>query len=114
MPRDSRAYLSDVIEACEAITSAVEGRTLEEYSTTRLVRSAVEREFTIIGEALLALSHSSDEIFSAISHARRIIDFRNQLTHQYPTVDDSIVWAIVERDVEVLRQECDDHLRRLA
>ncbi len=113
MPRDARAYLSDVIEACEAIKAAVEGRTLEEYSTTPLVRSAVEREFTIIGEALLALSHSSEEIFSLISQARRIIDFRNQPTHQYPTVDDSIVWAIVERDVEVLRRECSDHLSRL-
>ena len=113
MPRDARAYLADVIEACDAIQAAVEGRTLAEYSATRLVRSAVEREFTIIGEALLALSHSSEEIFNVVSHARRIIDFRNQLTHQYPTVDDAIVWAIVERDVGVLRRECGDQLSLL-
>ena len=60
MPRDARAYLSDVIEACEAIASAVDGMTFEDYSKTRLVRSAVEREFTIVGEALQALKSISE------------------------------------------------------
>ena len=64
-------------------------------SESRLVRSSVEREFIIIGEAVAALSHASPPIFDAISNARRIIDFRNQLTHEYPTVDDALVWAIV-------------------
>ena len=50
MPRDARAYLSDVIEACDAITNAV-----------------------------------------------RDLD-----------------WAIIERDVPILRGECVDHLHRLS
>ena len=49
----------------------------------------------IIGEAVAALSHVSPRNFDAISNARRIVDFRNQLTHEYPTVDDALVWAIV-------------------
>lgn len=36
-----------------------------------LARSSVEREFTIIGEAVLALSHKSPESFDAITGARR-------------------------------------------
>ncbi len=113
MPRDVRAYLVDVVEACDAISTAVEDLSLQEYSNTRLVRSSVEREFTIIGEALLALSHSAEKIFNQITHARRIVDFRNQLTHQYPTVDDEMVWAVIGRNVPVLRRECVEHLRRL-
>jgi uncharacterized protein with HEPN domain len=35
-----------------------------------------------------------------------IIDFRNQLTHAYPNVVDSIVWAIADRDVPILCEEC--------
>lgn len=46
-------------------------------------------------------------MFAAIGHARRIIDFRNQLTHEYPTIDDTIVWAIADRDVPVLLRECE-------
>jgi len=78
-----------------------------------LVRSSVEREFIIIGEALLTLSHVSDDTFASITQSRRIVDFRNQLTHQYPTVDDAIVWAIIEHDVPVLRRECVELLQRL-
>ncbi|MCY3767088.1 MAG: DUF86 domain-containing protein [Gemmatimonadetes bacterium] len=113
MPRDARAYLSDVIEACDAITSAVRGLDLQNYVDNRLVRSSVEREFIIIGEALAALHRMSKEIFGSITRARRIVDFRNQLTHQYPNVDDAIVWAIIERDVPVLRSECTLHLSQI-
>ena len=106
MPRDARAYLADIVESCDAIESAVRGLDLTTYQSNRLVRSSVEREFIIIGEALAALSRVAPETFGAITHARRIVDFRNQLTHEYPTVDDALVWAIVETDVPVLRREC--------
>jgi uncharacterized protein with HEPN domain len=56
MPRDARAYLADIIESCDAIAAALSGVDLEGYRADRLVRSAVEREFTIIGEAMLVLA----------------------------------------------------------
>jgi len=34
-----------------------------------------------------------------------------QLTHEYPTVDDMVVWAIADRDVHVLRNECSALMR---
>ena len=113
MPRDERAYLSDVVEACDAILAAVDGIDLPKYQVTRLIRSSVEREFIIVGEALIALDRLSRATFASITKSRRIVDFRNQLTHQFPTLDDAIVWAIVERDVPVLRRGCVDHLLRL-
>ena len=79
MARDSRAYLSDVIEACDAITNAVRGLDLRNYEGSRLVRSSVEREFIIISEALGALNRLSEKIFDSITHARRVVHFRNQL-----------------------------------
>ena len=105
MPRDVRAYLSDIVDACRAIEAAVSGLDLAGYAESRLIRSSVEREFIIIGEAIAALSHVSPPLFEAISNARRIVDFRNQLTHEYPTVDDALVWAIVTKDVALLRKE---------
>jgi uncharacterized protein with HEPN domain len=105
MPRDKRAYLSDIIESCDAITVAVSGLTFENYEANRLVRSSVEREFIIIGEAMASLSRVAYNTFNSITHARRIVDFRNQLTHEYPTVDNSLVWAIIEHDVPLLRKE---------
>ena len=106
MPRDERAYLSDILESCDAIVAAVQGMDLGAYQSNRLVRSSVEREFIIIGEAVAALARVAPGTFAAITRARRIVDFRNQLTHEYPTVDDALVWAIIETDVPVLRREC--------
>jgi uncharacterized protein with HEPN domain len=65
----------------------------------------VEREFIIIGEAVAALSRTAQQTFNSISRGRRIVDFRNQLTHEYPSVDNALVWAIVEHDVPRLRKE---------
>jgi uncharacterized protein with HEPN domain len=106
MPRDTRAYLADILDSCEAIKRAVSGLDLDTYRSNRLVRSSVEREFTIIGEAMAALAHEAPEVFASITHARRIVDFRNQLTHEYPSVDDAVVWGIADRDVPVLGSEC--------
>jgi uncharacterized protein with HEPN domain len=112
MPRDERAYLADIVESCDAIEFAVRGLDLAAYHSNRLVRSSVEREFIIIGEAMAALSRAAPESFASVTHARRIVDFRNQLTHEYPTVDDALVWAIVENDVPVLRRECAELLQQ--
>ena len=114
MPRDQRAYLADILESCDAIDSAVRNLDLAAYQENRLVRSSVEREFIIIGEAMAALARVAPETFGAITRARRIVDFRNQLTHEYLGVDDAVVWAIVETDVPVLRRECAEFINRHA
>ena len=107
MRRDARAYLQDVVEACDAIVSALSGVEFDEYLVTRLLRSAVEREFTITGEAMSRLSHLDPQLFARISNGRRIVDFRNQLAHEYQRVDDRIVWLIARDDAPVLRAECE-------
>ena len=106
MPRDARAYLADILESCDAIALAVRELDLDGYRSSRLVRSSVEREFTIIGEAVAALARKAPAVFAAITQARRIVDFRNQLTHEYPGVSDTLVWGIADRDVPILRREC--------
>lgn len=113
MQRDVRAYLSDIIESCDAISCALAGLNVEDYKANRLVRSSVEREFIIIGEAAAVLSRKAPELFASITHARRIVDFRNQLTHEYPNVNDALVWGIAERDVPILHNECGALLEKL-
>jgi uncharacterized protein with HEPN domain len=56
MPRDARAYLNDILESCDVIAAAVQTLDLAAYQESRLVRSSVEREFIIIGEAMAALA----------------------------------------------------------
>jgi uncharacterized protein with HEPN domain len=67
----------------------VSGLDLAAYREDRLIRSGVEREFTIVGEAVAALARVSPQDFAQITQARRIVDFRNELAHEYPAVDDA-------------------------
>ena len=111
MPRDQRAYLADIVDSCVAIQSDSESRSsgIPRKSSRSLLR---QREFIIIGEAIAALARIAPAVFGAITRARRIVDFRNQLTHEYPTVDDALVWAIIETDVPILRRESAELINR--
>jgi uncharacterized protein with HEPN domain len=106
MQRDARAYLSDVLEAAAAIKAAVESIDEDGYGSNRLIRSAVEREFIIIGEALKVMAQRHPELFAAIPAGRQIIDFRNLLTHEYLNVSHRIVWGAIQSDLPVLNQHC--------
>ncbi len=106
MPRSAVAYLADILEACEAVDDVLRGVDFSTYQSTRAIRSAVEREFIIIGEAVAALGRVSPDMFKEISHARMAVGFRNQLTHDYAAVDDDTVFAVAESDLPVLRREC--------
>lgn len=110
MPRSPLAYLEDIVDACNGIALALDGVDLAGYLSSRVVRSAVEREFITIGEAVNSLARLDPQLAAGITHARKIVDFRNQLTHEYPTIEDDTVWAIAQRDVPVLRSECVDLL----
>ena len=106
MPRSAQAYLEDVIEACDTIELALRGLDLRGYEGDVIVRSAVERQFITIGEAVNSLSRLDPALAERVSHAAMIVGFRNQLTHDYPSIDDEIVWGIAAHDAPVLRNEC--------
>ena len=63
MARDLTAYLQDILEACNAIEDVMRGISQEEYRSKRAVRSAVEREFILIGEALRRISALDAALF---------------------------------------------------
>lgn len=113
MPHSVAAYLADIIDACDAIHDALDGVDLTTYVDTRLVRSSVEREFILIGEAVTAIGRTSPELLDGISHVRMIVGFRNVLTHDYAAVDDETVLGVAESDVPRLRAECATLLERL-
>lgn len=113
MQRDPSAYLNDIIEAAAAIEAATGGLDSDTYGQSRLIRSAVEREFIIIGEALKVISLQSPALFASIPEGRQIIDFRNLLTHEYLNVSDRLVWGAIQVDLPSLKAHCRDLLQEL-
>jgi len=103
MVRDPQAYLWDVRESADAIASYVLGKTLQDDRAERVLRSAVEREFEIIGEALNQLSRIAPDLASCIPELPRAVAFRNLLIHGYAVVDDATVWRTAHDDMPSLR-----------
>ena len=112
MPRNSAAYLADIVEACDGLAEVLSGVDLETYRERRSVRTSVEREFTIIGEAIAVLSRRDPDLAARISHVRLIVGFRNRLVHEYPQIDDEAVYAIAQRDAPTFAQSAQPFLSR--
>jgi uncharacterized protein with HEPN domain len=106
MQREPRAYVADIITSCDAIALDISDMDVDAYLGNRTIRSAVEREFIIIGEAINMLGDLEPDLFARITQARKVVDFRNQLTHGYMTVNDKLVWAYAVRNAPLLRDEC--------
>ena len=93
MRRDARAYLWDIQTAAGAIQSFITGLDARAYAETDVVRSAVERKFEIIGEALGQLSTPDPVLAGRIPDIRDIIAFRNVLIHGYAGIEHDRVWG---------------------
>jgi len=99
------AHLHDILESAKAVKRFVSGRTFGKYVEDELVRSAVERKFEIMGEALNRLARNSSDMLERIRDHREIISFRNILVHGYDAIDDRIVWGVIEDDTDNLIED---------
>ncbi len=95
------ALLADMLEFAERASSYVRGRTLEEYLSNDMLRSAVERVVQIIGEAA---SKVSTEFRTAHPEVpwRPIIAQRHILVHDYGELDDDKIWRVATVHVVAL------------
>jgi uncharacterized protein with HEPN domain len=103
--REVNKLLFDLEKACERILTFIEGRNLQDFLHDEMLRSAVERQSEIIGEALHHALGLDPSLRDRITDLDRIISFRNRLIHGYSTVSPQIVWGIVSNDVPILLSE---------
>ena len=115
MRLEAKKYLFDIRRAAGLIQDFTGGKTFLEFERSALLRSAVERQFEIIGEALNQLLKLDAETAGQITDHRHIIAFRNILIHGYAEIDNRLVWGVVESklatlidEVESLEQQGDE------
>jgi uncharacterized protein with HEPN domain/predicted nucleotidyltransferase len=106
-----RKLLHDMSVGCADIEQFAAGKSFADYAADKLLRLAVERELEIIGEALNQLLKLEPALETAITAARRIVDLRNLLIHAYATIDNEMIWKIVQENAPVLRAEVDKLLQ---
>lgn len=105
MRLEAQKFRFDIDRSAPLIAEFTAGRQFSDYERDAMLRSAVERQFEVIGEALAQLARVDAETAIRIAEYRRIMAFRNILVHGYADVDHRLVWDIVESKLATLRTE---------
>ena len=105
MRRDPKSFLWDIQQSAHAILEFVADKTFEDYEQQRLLRSAVEREFVIIGEATNRFQHHDKHLASQITNHQSIIYPRNIIAHRYDDVRNDLIWTTIKSDIPTLLTE---------
>ena len=110
-PERTPRTLEQIRDSVSFVLTALEDKTLTDYSGDRLLRQAVERNLEIVGEAVGRLRRDDPDTVSRLSEHERIVAFRNVLIHGYDLVDDELVWDTIETKLPVLLSEVEELLQ---
>ena len=105
MQPETRKFLYDICQACEAILKFSEGKSLADYNGDLLLRSGVERQLMIIGEALSQADKIDPNLSEAICSIRQIVNLRNVIVHGYSTVENETIWGILQEHIPGLHKQ---------
>ena len=92
-----------MVEAIVDILEFAENKTFDDFKSTKMLKHAIFRNLTIIGEAANLLTKEYKDAHSIIEW-HKIIGMRHILVHGYYEADDKIVWQTVEEDLPKLHE----------
>jgi uncharacterized protein with HEPN domain len=73
------------------------------FKSNLMAKRAMERELEIIGEAVKKLIEIEPLI--QLEHSEKIIGLRNIIAHAYDSLDDELIWGVIQRHIPKLKQE---------
>lgn len=105
-----KKYLYDIINSIGLIrVFLTEVISFNDYSKDLKTKSADERQLGIIGEAVNKYQKITLE--QKLENGVQIINLRNRLVHAYDGIDDSIIWAIINKHLQPLKEEVENLLK---
>ena len=106
--------LFDAIAASDAAQSFIAGKTLALYEADLMLRSAVERQMEVLGEACARLAKEEASLFERLPATRLAVGLRNRIIHSYDAVDNETVFRTVVDDLPALSSELQAWLAQFA
>jgi uncharacterized protein with HEPN domain len=92
-------HLLDAAEAGQAVLDFLGDADAACYAADRLLRSAVERQLTVLGEAARRAPDEAPDLRQGLPDLAFAVGLRNRLVHGYDTVDDAIVHDTARTDL---------------
>ncbi|MDE7336390.1 MAG: DUF86 domain-containing protein [Muribaculaceae bacterium] len=105
MDREVKKYLEDILVAIDEINSFISQypKRFDVFCTTPILFRAIQMNIAIIGEATNRILKLNRDV--SITNARQIVNARNYVIHGYDSLRSEILWAIVIRDLPLLKSE---------
>jgi uncharacterized protein with HEPN domain len=104
--------LLDMLTAAQAVDSFIRGKVAADLGADLLLRSAIERQIEIIGEAASGVSNFTRDKHREIAW-RAIIAQRHRLAHDYGSIRIDLLWEVASVHVPTLIQQLEPVVRRL-
>jgi uncharacterized protein with HEPN domain len=99
-----KSRLKHIIQALNEIEFYTEGVEKQEFLDNSMMRFACIKQLEIIGEASNHLSDNFKNKYPTIEW-RQIIGMRNVFVHEYFSLDNHVLWDIVNFDIPNLKKE---------
>lgn len=97
-----RLYLSDMINAADAVIEFTAGQTQDSFVANDMLRTAVQKKREIIGEAARALPDGLKARYPEVPW-RQMLGMRHISVHQYFSLDWDLIWETAVNHVTVDR-----------
>lgn len=98
-------HLLDAAEAAQAVLDFLGDADVDRYAADRLLRSAVERQLTVLGEAARRALDEAPGLREQLPDLAFAVGLRNRLVHGYDVVDHEIVHDTARNDLPPLVRE---------
>jgi uncharacterized protein with HEPN domain len=102
--RSPRPFLQDILDSIERVERFSGDLDLAGFLQDDMAQDAIVRRIEVIGEAVSRLPDALKTRHPEVPW-QDIKDMRNRLIHDYGQVDLALVWAVVERELPVLKRK---------
>ncbi len=108
---DAKKYLSDMLDRAQFVREYMADKSLDDLINERPIRSAVERELMVLGEAMYQLHRQFPELAEQIDSWNKIIHFRHVLVHGYDSLNMRVIWETIQGKLDPLIQQLETLLK---
>ena len=107
--KNFKEYARHILDEINFIKNHCTGKSFDDFNNDELLKRAIIRSLEIIGEAVKNIPQDILDQYPN-TEWKNIAKTRDRLIHHYFGIDYTIVWDIVEKHIDLLKQDIDSIL----
>ena len=113
MPSRLPKHLFDALTAVKLARQFSAGLSFDGFVSNVLVRSAIERQLEILGEACQRMVQADADIRQRLPEVGFAVGLRNKIIHGYDRIENAVVYDTLMHDLPALEERLIQELAKL-